>query len=79
MRPPLSKELWFSEDREAAKKFEFKQWNGKTRDIFFEKSEFFCKPSELDSKTGGGVALALQKRVSTNVRRFFDKFGNIPL
>ncbi|XP_076808808.1 apoptosis-inducing factor 1, mitochondrial-like isoform X1 [Clavelina lepadiformis] len=63
MRPPLSKELWFSDDREAAHKFEFKQWNGKWRDIFFEKPSFYCKPSELDAKNGGGVALALNKRV----------------
>jgi apoptosis-inducing factor 1 len=31
MRPPLSKELWFNEDKEAIKTLKFKQWNGKER------------------------------------------------
>ena len=31
MRPPLSKELWFSEDPETPDKLRFKQWNGKER------------------------------------------------
>ena len=62
MRPPLSKELWFSEDRDAAKLFEFKQWNGRKRSIFFEKKNFYCQPSELSRKEGG-VAIALKKRV----------------
>lgn len=31
MRPPLSKELWYTEDLEAAKLLRFKQWNGKER------------------------------------------------
>jgi len=64
MRPPLSKELWFSEDREAAKRFEFNQWSGKPRDIFFEKPSFYCKPCDLEEKKGGGVALALKTRVN---------------
>ncbi|XP_059351393.1 apoptosis-inducing factor 1, mitochondrial-like [Daphnia carinata] len=29
MRPPLSKELWFSDDPEVSNKLKFKQWNGK--------------------------------------------------
>ena len=64
MRPPLSKELWFSEDREAAKRFEFKQWSGKTRNIFFEKPSFYLKPGELETCENGGVALALNTRVN---------------
>ena len=31
MRPPLSKELWFSEDKEAIANLRFTQWNGKER------------------------------------------------
>lgn len=62
MRPPLSKELWYGDDGEAARKFEFKQWNGKWRDIYFEKEDFYCKPSELADKSHG-VALALNKKV----------------
>ncbi|KAL1441718.1 hypothetical protein MTO96_008435 [Rhipicephalus appendiculatus] len=33
MRPPLSKELWLSD--EARKTLSFKQWNGRERSIFF--------------------------------------------
>nr|CAB3220664.1 apoptosis-inducing factor 1, mitochondrial [Phallusia mammillata] len=63
MRPPLSKELWYSDDSEAAKQFQFKQWNGKWRDIYFENADFYCKPSELADKPNG-VALALNKMVT---------------
>ena len=31
MRPPLSKELWFSDDKAAVRELKFKQWNGKER------------------------------------------------
>ena len=31
MRPPLSKELWYSDDLELLKQLKFKQWNGKER------------------------------------------------
>jgi len=31
MRPPLSKELWFSDDKDAVYNLRFKQWNGKER------------------------------------------------
>ncbi|KAK4311925.1 hypothetical protein Pmani_016613 [Petrolisthes manimaculis] len=31
MRPPLSKELWYTDEKEAAKTLRFKQWNGKER------------------------------------------------
>jgi len=31
MRPPLSKELWFSADKELVKQLKFLQWNGKER------------------------------------------------
>ncbi|KAG1710409.1 Apoptosis-inducing factor 1, mitochondrial [Nymphon striatum] len=31
MRPPLSKELWFSEDPEVSSNLKFMQWNGKER------------------------------------------------
>lgn len=58
MRPPLSKELWFSDDAEAVKNLKFKQWNGKERSIFFEQPDFYCKPEELDEKENGGVAVA---------------------
>ena len=31
MRPPLSKELWFSDDADTPNTLKFKQWNGKDR------------------------------------------------
>lgn len=31
MRPPLSKELWFSDDKEGVENLRFKQWNGKEK------------------------------------------------
>ena len=31
MRPPLSKELWFSDDPSVTETLRFKQWNGKER------------------------------------------------
>ena len=31
MRPPLSKELWFSDDSEGVAALKFKQWNGKEK------------------------------------------------
>lgn len=31
MRPPLSKEIWFSDDKQSVEKLIFKQWNGSER------------------------------------------------
>ena len=31
MRPPLSKELWYSDDKALVKQLQFKQWNGRER------------------------------------------------
>lgn len=35
MRPPLSKELWFSDDPSVTETLRFKQWNGKERRCAF--------------------------------------------
>ncbi|XP_033095726.1 apoptosis-inducing factor 1, mitochondrial-like [Anneissia japonica] len=64
MRPPLSKELWFSDDKEGIEHFEFKQWNGKERSIFFEPDSFYCDPSELSTKENGGVAILKGHKVT---------------
>lgn len=63
MRPPLSKELWFSDDPEVGEKLRFKQWNGKERSLFFESDEFYCDPAELNSKENGGVAVVRGHKV----------------
>ena len=53
MRPPLSKELWFS-GSDLIKKLSFKQWNGRERSIFLEHEEFYIPLNKMmDSETGG--------------------------
>lgn len=50
MRPPLSKDIWYTDDDELIQKHSFKQWNGKEkrsineqrkRGFFFFNSKFF--------------------------------------
>ncbi|KAJ8028223.1 Apoptosis-inducing factor 1, mitochondrial [Holothuria leucospilota] len=77
MRPPLSKELWFSDDKEAVQKLKFKQWNGKERSVFFEPESFYCKPSELPTKENGGVAiLSGHQVVSLDVHKKVATLGD---
>lgn len=61
MRPPLSKELWVSED--AHKTLKFKQWNGRERSIFFEHEDFYCRPDQLMERETGGIAVVNNCRV----------------
>lgn len=63
MRPPLSKELWFSDDRNVAKTLRFKQWNGKERGIYFENEEFYVSADKLNEAEHGGVAVVRGRRV----------------
>lgn len=63
MRPPLSKELWFSDDPAAAQKLRFKQWNGKERSLFFEPDAFYCEPKNLPLQEDGGVAVVRGRKV----------------
>ncbi|XP_067348244.1 apoptosis-inducing factor 1, mitochondrial isoform X2 [Channa argus] len=63
MRPPLSKELWFSDDPSVTETLRFKQWNGKERSIYFQPPSFYIKPEELDSAVNGGVAVLTGKKV----------------
>ncbi|KAK8757663.1 hypothetical protein V5799_004706 [Amblyomma americanum] len=62
MRPPLSKELWVSED--AHKTLKFKQWNGRERSIFFEHEDFYCRPDQLMERETGGIAVVDNCRVA---------------
>ena len=64
MRPPLSKELWFSEDEEAADTLYFKQWNGKRRSVFFEDDTYYVKPQVLPLQENGGVAVLTGHKVT---------------
>ncbi|CAD6999537.1 unnamed protein product [Ceratitis capitata] len=59
MRPPLSKELWYSAEKgEVTKDYRFKQWTGAERSLFFEPEEFFVEPSKLMETVNGGIAVA---------------------
>ena len=57
MKPPLSKELWFASPDDA-KKFTFRAWNGRQRDIYFEKPEFFVPLDKMMERKYGGVSFA---------------------
>ncbi|KAL5011777.1 hypothetical protein ScPMuIL_010328 [Solemya velum] len=63
MRPPLSKELWFSDDKAAVSQLKFKQWNGKERSIFFEPEGFFTEPKKLPFQENGGVSVLKGRKV----------------
>ncbi|KAJ3589931.1 hypothetical protein NHX12_010771 [Muraenolepis orangiensis] len=63
MRPPLSKELWFSDDPTVTDTLRFKQWNGKERSIYFQPPSFYTSPEELAVAENGGVAVLTGKKV----------------
>ncbi|XP_023149816.1 apoptosis-inducing factor 1, mitochondrial isoform X9 [Amphiprion ocellaris] len=63
MRPPLSKELWFSDDPSVTETLRFKQWNGKERSIYFQPPSFYINSEELASAENGGVAVLTGKKV----------------
>lgn len=63
MRPPLSKDLWMTEDQELVKDMKFKQFNGKERSVYFLDDEFFVTPKDLNQQANGGVAVLTGKRV----------------
>ncbi|KAM9333518.1 apoptosis-inducing factor 1, mitochondrial [Pholidichthys leucotaenia] len=63
MRPPLSKELWFSDDPSVTETLRFKQWNGKERSIYFQPPSFYISPEDLESAENGGVAVLTGKKV----------------
>nr|XP_053628823.1 apoptosis-inducing factor 1, mitochondrial-like isoform X1 [Cherax quadricarinatus] len=63
MRPPLSKELWYSDDIEATNKLRFKQWNGKERSIYFEHEEYYTPVKELATRENGGISIVKGRKV----------------
>ncbi|XP_072126598.1 apoptosis-inducing factor 1, mitochondrial isoform X3 [Mobula birostris] len=63
MRPPLSKELWFSDDSSVTETLKFKQWNGKERSIYFQPPSFYVSPQDLPFVENGGVAVLTRKKV----------------
>nr|XP_005165182.1 apoptosis-inducing factor 1, mitochondrial isoform X1 [Danio rerio] len=63
MRPPLSKELWFSDDPKVTESLRFKQWNGKERSIYFQPPSFYVSPADLAKVENGGVAVLTDSKV----------------
>ncbi|KAH0631016.1 hypothetical protein JD844_004479 [Phrynosoma platyrhinos] len=63
MRPPLSKELWFSEDPDVTETLRFKQWNGKERSIYFQPPSFYVSPHDLSHIENGGVSVLTGRKV----------------
>ncbi|MPC11528.1 Apoptosis-inducing factor 1, mitochondrial [Portunus trituberculatus] len=63
MRPPLSKELWYTEDPETTKTLRFKQWNGKERSIYFEHEDYYTPASELATRENGGISVLQGRQV----------------
>uniref|UniRef100_A0A8C2SWH2 Apoptosis-inducing factor 1, mitochondrial n=1 Tax=Coturnix japonica TaxID=93934 RepID=A0A8C2SWH2_COTJA len=63
MRPPLSKELWFSDDPHVTETLRFKQWNGKERSIYFQPPSFYVQARDLPFVENGGVAVLSGKKV----------------
>ncbi|KAH8248635.1 hypothetical protein KR032_001609 [Drosophila birchii] len=59
MRPPLSKELWYTPNpnEDPIKDYRFQQWTGSERSLFFEPEEYFVDPEDLE-ESAGGVAVA---------------------
>ncbi|XP_009949499.1 PREDICTED: apoptosis-inducing factor 1, mitochondrial, partial [Leptosomus discolor] len=62
MRPPLSKELWFSDDADVTETLRFKQWNGKERSIYFQPPSFYVPVRDLPFVENGGVAVLCGKK-----------------
>lgn len=59
MRPPLSKELWVTNESTPAtsEQLRFKQWNGVERSLYYEPNDFYINPTKLLEEPNGGVAV----------------------
>lgn len=63
MRPPLSKDLWTTDDDKKVAELRFKQYNGNERSLYFLDDEFYVTPKQLNQLDNGGVAVLTGKRV----------------
>ena len=63
MKPPLSKELWFTPP-DVANGLSFRQFDGKDRPLSFEKPEFYFSPKKLMERESGGVSLIRGQKVN---------------
>ena len=62
MKPPLTKEIWFTPP-EIAKTLTFRQFDGKDRPLAFEKEEFYFSLKRLMDRETGGVCVLTKQRV----------------
>lgn len=65
MRPPLSKELWFTDKKDTADTLIFNSWDGKERSVFFESKDFYTDVMELSEKEEGGIGVLTGKKVTS--------------
>ena len=65
MRPPLSKEMWFSDKVFSDNKDELKfvKWDGGTRSLFFEPRQFYIPYQDLEARENGGISVITGRRV----------------
>ncbi|CAF1262518.1 unnamed protein product [Rotaria sordida] len=63
MRPPLSKDIWYTNDNELIEKHSFKQWNGEEKSLYFNNEEFYTDVKTLNDEENGGVAVVRGRKV----------------
>ncbi|CAF3256730.1 unnamed protein product [Rotaria socialis] len=64
MRPPLSKDIWYTDDDDLISKHSFKQWNGNEKSLYFIDNEFYSDVKTLNEQENGGVAVVLGRKVT---------------
>ncbi|KAH8281690.1 hypothetical protein KR054_002319 [Drosophila jambulina] len=73
MRPPLSKEIWYTPNpnEDPIKDYRFQQWTGSER-LFFEPEEYFVDPENFEDSADGSIAVAqgfAVKKIDAEERR----------
>ncbi|CAF0855824.1 unnamed protein product [Adineta steineri] len=77
MRPPLSKDIWYTDDDETIEKHSFKQWNGKEKSLYFFDEEFYTDVKTLNDQETGGIGVVLgRKVVDLDLRNSVAKLDN---
>ncbi|CAF2134049.1 unnamed protein product [Rotaria magnacalcarata] len=77
MRPPLSKDIWYTDDDDLIQKHSFKQWHGKEKSLYFFDDEFYTDVKTLNDQENGGVAVVLgRKVVDLDLKKSIAKLDN---
>ena len=79
MRPPISKELWYS-GSDLKDRFTFKQWNGREKSIFFEPQEFFLPLDQFETAPNGGISVVnghMVVKIDPTDRKAFLENGQV--